>query len=535
MPGKADQPAKVLIDGQWRRAASSAEFQAENPATCELLPERFPTSRWKDLDGALSASTRAAAELSEIPGEVVAAFLETYARHIEARCGDIVSRAHDETVLPIEPRLRDVELPRTTGQLRQAAAAAREGSWQAATIDSKLDIRSRYASIGPVVIFGPNNFPLAFNSICGGDFAAALAAGNPVIAKAHPSHPGTTRLLAEAAHEAVVASGLPAASVQLLYHFDNDDGLRLVADRRVGAVAFTGSRRGGLRLKAAADAAGTPIYLEMSSVNPVVVLPGALEERGAEVVDAFCGSCLMAAGQFCTNPGLVFVLAGSDADELVAAVAKRFETTPPGTLLSSGVEQGLETSVTELIDAGAELVSGHCAIDENRCSRANTLLRTSGELFLSRTDALQAEAFGNAAMIVVAHDAAELLACLERLEGNLTGTIYSATDGRDDALAGQVAARFRPRVGRLLNDKMPTGVAVSPAMNHGGPYPATGHPGFTAVGIPASMRRFARLECYDQVRPGRLPACLRDEHPGGGMWRSIDGRWSQGDVLKNAD
>ena len=182
--------------------------------------------------------------------------------------------------LPGAPRLKDVELPRTTSQLRQAAAAAREGSWALPTIDTKLNIRSCLASIGPVWVFGPNNFPFAFNSVAGGDFAAAIAAGNPVIAKANTSHPGTTRRVAELAQQAAEKTEMPSGTVQLIYRTSHADGLRLVADARTGATGYTGSRHAGLALKAAADAAGKPIYLELSSINPVVILPGAICRAG---------------------------------------------------------------------------------------------------------------------------------------------------------------------------------------------------------------------------------------------------------------
>src|SRR5262245_53820715 len=203
-------PASILIAGQWRSSNSSGVFRAENPATKELLPDEYPVSSWADCDAALDAATSAFEELRRSGPELSAKFLEAYAAGIEGRADDLVTIAHAETGLPIAPRLKDVELPRTTNQLRQAAAAAREGSWALPTIDTKLNIRSMLASIGPVWVFGPNNFPFAFNSIAGGDFAAAIAAGNPVIAKANTSHPGTTRLLAEIAQSAAAQTGLPA-------------------------------------------------------------------------------------------------------------------------------------------------------------------------------------------------------------------------------------------------------------------------------------------------------------------------------------
>ena len=520
----------VLIAGRWRPARSASSFRAENPATGETLPDEFPVSAWADCDEALAAATEAAAVLRATPPGRIAAFLEAFATRIEARAAELVELAHLETGLPRRPRLAEVELPRTTGQLRQAAAAAREGTWAMPTIDPALNIRSMLASIGPVWVFGPNNFPFAFNSVAGGDFAAAIAAGNPVIAKANTSHPGTTRLLAEEAFAAVGETGLPPATVQLIYRTSHADGERLVADHRTGAVGYTGSRAAGLKLKASADAAGKPIYLELSSINPVLILPGALAERGDKLAEEFTGSCLLGGGQFCTSPSLVILFEGAPADKFIATVKDRLEAAPVAPLLSASVLRALESAVLALQAAGARLVTGGRRAEAPGHRFANTLLRVSGDGFLAAAEKLQTEAFGNASLIVTVRDAVQAAAVVASLEGNLTGCIYSSTTGADDTLHDALAPLLRVKVGRLLNDKMPTGVAVSPAMNHGGPFPATGHPGFTAVGIPASLRRFARLECYDNVRTARLPALLRDVNPEGRAWRLVAGAWTRDNV-----
>ena len=499
----------VLLAGQWRDAQAAGTFHAHHPATGEPLAETFPVSAWADCDAALNAAAAAAESLRATPPEQLAKFLTRFAERLEARKTELVETAHAETALPKAPRLADVELPRTTNQLRQAAAAALDGAWALPMINAKLNIRSMLAPVGPVLCLGPNNFPFAYNGVAGGDFAAAIAAGNPVIAKAHPSHPRTSQLLAEAAFAAVTETGLPAATVQMLYQMSPADGLRMVADKRLGAVGFTGSRAAGMQLKAAADAVGKPIYLEMSSINPVLILPGALAERGEKIVEEFCGSCLMASGQFCTSPGLVILFAGADAEKFVSGVKAKLEAATPSVLLSSGVAQNLAAGVKALQDAGAELVTGGTPLAGNKF--ANTLLRVSGEKFLASPEKLQTEVFGNASLVVVVRDAAQAAEMLSHLEGNLTGAIYSDTLGADDALYETLSPSLRQRVGRLLNDKMPTGVAVTAAMNHGGPFPATGHPGFTAVGFPAAMRRFAMLQCFDNVRPHRLPVALRDK------------------------
>jgi 2,5-dioxopentanoate dehydrogenase len=523
---------QVLIGGAWRDAASSGSFQVENPATGETLPDAFPISTWSDCDAAIAAAADAAEALRRSRPEAIAEFLTRFAERIGARATELVEVAHLETGLARKPRLADVELPRTTGQLRQGAAAAIEGSWALPTIDTKLGIRSMLSSIGPVWVFGPNNFPFAFNSVSGGDFVAAIASGNPVIAKANSSHPNTTRVLGEEAFAALGESDLHPATVQLLYRTSHADGARAVADPRTGATGYTGSRGAGLTLKAAADAAGKPIYLELSSVNPVLILPGAIAERGDELAGELAGSCLMGTGQFCTSPSFVVAFASDATERFLDSVRQRLEATPPTPLLSRAVARSLTASVAELRRAGAEVVTGGSAIEGPGFRHANTLLRVTGEGFLAEPHALQTEAFGNVSLAVVARDADQALAILAQLEGNLTGCIYSDTRGGDDELYARLEPPLRQRVGRLLNDKMPTGVAVSSAMNHGGPYPSTGHPGFTAVGIPASLRRFAALQSYDNVRPARLPALLRDENPGGRAWRLVDGEWTRGDVRR---
>ena len=264
--------------------------------------------------------------------------------------------------------------------------------------------------------------------------------------------------------------------MQLLYRTDHEVGKRLVSHPKIGATGYTGSRAAGLALKAAADAAGKPIYLELSSINPVYVLPGAIRERGSDIVEEFRTSCLMGAGQFCTNPGIVVLLAGAEAEGFIARAAEGFDTAPVGTLLAEGVESGMEASVRALQAAGAELVTGGRTGAGTGYSFSNTLLRTTASRFLGDPEALQTEAFGNESLFVVADDVDEAAEVARRLEGNLTGCIYSDTGGSDDDAYERIAPALRRRVGRLLNDKMPTGVAVVPSMNHGGPYPATGTP-----------------------------------------------------------
>lgn len=521
---------KTFIAGNWTASNSTASFQSMNPTTGELLPSKFPISEWSHCDQALTAAQQAFATLRSTSNACIVNFLEAYASLIEADKDALVEIAHLETGLPKSPRLADVELPRTVNQLRQAANAARTQSWAMATIDTKANIRSCYEAIGPVCVFGPNNFPFAFNSIAGGDFAAAIAAGNPVIGKANSSHPATTQRFALLAEQAIKQSNAPVGLVQLIYRTSHSDGEKLVADPRLSAVGYTGARGAGLQLKSVADRVGKPFYAELSSVNPVVFLPGALKERGEKLVDEYVTSGLMGAGQFCTNPGMLLLVDSPESTSFIHGVVTKYSGAAPGTLLSKGVETSLVRSIGILTAAGAELLTGGSKHEGNRCAVANTVLKTSGDHFLSSPHVFQTEAFGNAVLIVVCKSTSQLADVIGQLEGNLTGCICSDSQGSDDEEYVSIASALSQRVGRILNDKMPTGVAVSPAMNHGGPFPATGHPGFTAVGIPASLIRFAKLTCYDSVRASRLPALLKNENPTGSTWRLIDGAWSCSNV-----
>lgn len=499
----------VLLAGKWQPSLGEETFQATNPATMQPLAETYPISTWPEIDKALAAAHSAFEELRKLPDTIRADFLERFATRIENRRAELVQIAHTETALPVEPRLNTNELPRTVDQLRQAAKAIREKSWQLPTIDAAKNIRSLFLGMGPVFVLGPNNFPFAYNGIAGGDFASAIAAGCPVLAKGHPAHPGTTKMFAEEAHEAAVETGLPPGTVQLLFQFSHEDSAKLVADPRITSVGFTGSKSGGLAIKAVADKYGKPTFLEMGSLNPVVILPGVIREKKQALVDEVVGSCLMGMGQFCTNPGLLFFLKDTATDEFILAMREKYKAAPIGTLLTEGVQKGLQQGVQAWQKSGATLLEGGSPIGGTGYSHQHSLLQTTGDKFLANSEGLQQEAFGNATLAVVCKDIAELQAALRSLEGQLCGCIYSQTTGEEENVYSQIEPILRLKVGRFLNDKMPTGVAVTGAMNHGGPFPATGHPHFTAVGFPASIRRFCMLACYDNVRPSRLPKELQ--------------------------
>lgn len=521
---------KILINGRWQAANAESWFQAYNPTVGEALDDSYPQSNWQDCELALDAAQEAFTALQKIERRYIAEFLECYADKIEQQSASLVEMAHIETGLPKSPRLADIEIPRTTNQLRQAAQAARSASWAQPVIDSANNIRSMLTAIGPVAVFGPNNFPFAFGSISGGDFAAAIAAGNPVIAKAHPSHPGTTRLFAELALEAVLESGLPAGTVQLIYAMAPESGLKLVSDDRIAATGFTGSQGAGLALKAAADKAGKLIYLELSSLNPVVVLEGAIRENSDTIAEAFAGSCTAAAGQLCTKPGLLVLPAGEVGDSIQQQITELMDNSPCATLLSPHSASTNQKIADDLIGAGAECLTQSTNEASQRFCQPNTLLSVSAEKFLVKSDFFQQEMFGNASLVVRSQNVEQTRQVINSLEGNLTGCIYSHSAGEDDAEYEVLAPALQQKVGRVLNDKMPTGVAVSEAMNHGGPFPSSGHPGFTAVGMPTAIRRFAALKCFDNVRQQRLPELLKDQSPADNVWRLVDGNWTNQDL-----
>ena len=503
----------ILLAGHWTSCGSDdPTFQAFNPNTGEALPQRFPITGWNDLEIMATASIEATRALATIEPERIGRFLERFAECIEADADRLTGIASLETGLPQPTRLASVELPRTTDQLRQAACAARDVSpsgWRRPIIDHETNIRSCFEPLGgAVLVMGPCNFPLAFNGISGGDFAAAIAAGNAVIVKAHPAHPETTRCLAEAAMIALEDTGMPPATVQCFYHAEHEDIARLIEHHAIASVGFTGGEQAGRAIKSVADQAAKVVSLEMSSLNPVVLLPGCDDAGLESFAEAWAGSILLGSGQFCTKPGICFVIDESIAQNTAERVVAHLGGTESSLLLTSQIVDGLERGVRMQQDAGAILMSGGLPVDEPGWRFQPTLLMTNGTGFLEMPDSMQRELFGPAALIVACEDRAELLTCLRSLGGQLTACLW----GDEAAHAGEIAlearSALRPNCGRLLENKMPTGVAVVASMVHGGPFPATSHPGFTAVGMPGSLQRFAALRCYDGVEESRLPAIL---------------------------
>jgi NADP-dependent aldehyde dehydrogenase len=455
-----------------------------------------------------------------------AQFLETIAQNILDIGDALIVTAMRESGLP-RARLEG-ERGRTVGQLRMFANVVRAGAWLGLRIDPALperqplprpDLRLRFIPVGPVAVFGASNFPLAF-STAGGDTASALAAGCPVVVKGHPAHPVTGALVADAIARAVASCGLPAGVFGHLVGPSNDLGAALVADPRIAAVGFTGSRAGGLALTKLAQARPVPIpvYAEMSSINPVLLLPEALTARGRELGTAFVGSLTMGAGQFCTNPGLLLAIEGPGLDAFVDAATAGVAQAPAQVMLTphiatayrKGVDQhGAQVAVTTLAQ-GAQ---------GDGPQAGAVLFQTEAQAFLANPQ-LAEEVFGASSILVRCADAAELSAVLRGLEGQLTATLHM--DTADEALAATLMPVLERKVGRILANGWPTGVEVAHAMVHGGPFPATTDPRSTSVGSLA-IERFLRPVCYQNIADALLPPELRDAARGDGVPRMVDG------------
>ena len=504
-------------------------FQAINPATGEAMPQLFSEAGAEDVAAACALAQAAFAPFATLAPAERARFIEAVADAIEAIGDTLITTAMAETGLP-RPRLEN-ERGRTTGQLRMFAAEVRDGHWLEVVIDPALpdrtppraDLRRMNVALGPVAVFGASNFPLAF-SVAGGDTAAAFAAGCPVVVKGHPAHPGTGELVARAIRAAVSACGLPEGVFSFLPGRANALGAALVSDACIRAVGFTGSRAGGLALMeiAAARAEPIPVFAEMSSINPVVLMPGALAARGEALAAGFIGSLTLGAGQFCTNPGLVIAPDGPDLDRFVASATTALAAVTPPVMLTPGIHAAFDAGVAAL-DASPQaerVAAGQAATGSNRCTGA--LFQTSAADFIANS-ALGHEVFGASAVIVRCAGASAMAEVVASLEGQLTATIQ--LDAADEGAAAGLLPLLCAKAGRVLANGWPTGVEVTHAMVHGGPFPATSDGRTTSVGTLAMMR-FVRPVCYQDLPEALLPAPLRNDNP----WhlpRRIDSRWER--------
>jgi alpha-ketoglutaric semialdehyde dehydrogenase len=515
---------QMIIAGA-RVTGTGEEIRGFDPASGTTVEPGYRYGDAGHVDAACAAAAAAFAGYRATSSEQRARFLEAIAANLEAIKPALVTRAVTESGLP-EGRIAG-EVGRTTGQLRLFAAVLREGSWTGARIDPALpdrtplprpDIRQRTVALGPVCVFGASNFPLAF-SVAGGDTASALAAGCPVVVKAHDAHPGTSELVGRAIVDAVADSGLPAGTFSLLFGSGPGLGTALVTDPRIKAVGFTGSRSGGTALVAAAAARPEPIpvYAEMSSINPVFLLDGALSTRGADLGRAFVASLTMGSGQFCTNPGLVIAVDSPGLDGFISAARDALTGSAATPMLTPGIAENYANGVTAL-SGQADLVARGAAADNPTTCRA-ALFATDAASFQC-SEVLQAEVFGSSSVVVRCADTAEMSAVAAGLEGQLTATVHADESDHDEA--ARLLPTLETKAGRILFNGWPTGVEVGYAMVHGGPYPATSDSRTTSVGGRA-IERFLRPVCYQDVPNSLLPSAIADGNPDG-ILRRVDGR-----------
>ncbi len=559
MSGPASAPAnpsplngRSIVHGT-ATDAGGTPFHAFNPADGTQLEPAYLSATAADLEAAAAAATAAAPIFAATSGKERGQLLRSIADRINAASSLLIERAHLETALPL-PRLTG-EVARTSGQLRLFASVVEEGSWVDARIDladpnrtpPKPDLRSMLRPLGPVAVFGASNFPLAF-SVAGGDTASALAAGNPVIVKAHPAHPGTGELVGQLIAEAVLAAGLPAGIFSLLFDSGHELGAALVQQPAIRAVGFTGSFRGG---KALLDLAARrpdpiPVYAEMGSANPVFLLPGALAERGPQIATGLHNSFTLGGGQFCTKPGIVFLpafakdapgeplhktaLKGTGfspyvtAEPVQDAPSVEIFTSALRTHTSQGaafslLTAGIASTYAHSVEARSTLRTATGATAGDGFSAQPTLLETTASAYLN-DPSLAEEVFGPTTLLVHCDSPEQMLQAAQSLHGHLTATIH-ATD--DDLRAHtDLLQLLETRAGRLVLNGFPTGVEVAHAMVHGGPWPATSDGRSTSVGSQAIFR-FVRPVAYQSMPQWALPAELQDGNPLG-ILRLLNGR-----------
>jgi NADP-dependent aldehyde dehydrogenase len=515
------------IDGQWI-AAGRETFDALNPATGESLAPHIAEATNNEVDAAASAARQALLAVRDRDPLWPADLLDTIASQIENLGDELLERGEAETGLPCA-RLTG-ERGRTCAQLRMFAQIVREGSWVEAVIDRsapnrqplpKPDLRRMLVPRGPVAIFGASNFPFAFGA-CGGDTASAIAGGNPVVVKGHPSHPGTSELFASAVGAALDQCKLPAGLFSLLQGRRHELSAWLVTHSQIQAVGFTGSQRAGRALfdLASQRESPIPVFAEMGSINPVVVLPAAVHERADQIAKELATSMLMGGGQFCTKPGVMLVVADRE-HRFADALASEVQAGSQITMLSGSLRDSFSKRATIIASMhGVKTIVTGEASDHAR--HAPTLFETTAETFL-REPKLHEEAFGPGGIVVDCKNTQEALACVESLGGNLTGTVLVGKD-EDHSLAASVLRALEGTVGRVIVNGYPTGVEVGRAIVHGGPYPATTDSGSTSVGS-AAIRRFVRLVAYQNTPQDLLPPALRDANPLG-ILRLVDGKWT---------
>jgi 2,5-dioxopentanoate dehydrogenase len=520
------------IIGSRRGSENKDKFRAAAPADGTELKPYFHSASQKEVDSAADLAAQAFDSYSRSKPVVRANFLRLIAQQIETEQEQLIERANAETALPL-PRLRG-EIARTCGQLRLFAQVVEDGSWTSPRIDHgdpwrkpspKPDVRSMLRPIGPVVVFGASNFPFAF-SVAGGDTASALAAGNPVIAKAHPAHPGTSELAALAIRESVAQCGLHDGVFSLLFDSGVCVGSQLVQHNLVKAAAFTGSLAAGRALFNLAVNRPEPIpfYGEMSSTNPLFILPRALEGFAQEIAGDLFGSFTLGAGQFCTKPGLVFMNGGKTADQLMDSLQSKVREASSFTLLTKGIGASYEKELNARQEKTGlnTLAQSNARPEPLQTSVVATVFQTDIASFLRNPD-LAEEHFGPSTVVISYKEKQDLLNCARSLHGQLTATIHATTEDLQEY--ADLIPILETKVGRIIFNGYPTGVEVCHAMVHGGPYPAATDPRTTSVGTLA-INRFARPVCYQDCPEPALPLELWDANPLR-LWRLVDGAFTQ--------
>jgi len=515
------------IIGSRRGASGGSTFRAYEPRTGQKLPPDFFYISTDEMETAVRLAHEAFAIYGHLPGRDKAAFLRSIATGIEAVAGELIARAEQETALP-QARLQG-ETARTCGQLRLFAKLVEEGSWINARIDRpdpdrkplpKPDIRSLLRPLGPVVVFAPSNFPLAF-SVAGGDTASALAAGNPVIVKAHGAHPGTSEIVGEVIQKSARECGMPEGVFSLLFGKGTEVGTALVKHPYVKAVGFTGSRAGGRALMdlAASRPEPIPVYTEMSSTNPVFILPGAMKKNAETIASGLYASFTMGSGQFCTKPGMVFLPEKSDNDSFLSKLKSSVSDSGPFTLLTGSIRSSYSSETAQRKNSkGVSVVAEKPLGNGPEFNVGAMLFQTDADSFVNDKE-LSSEIFGPSTLLVRDASHEQLIRIARGLEGHLTATIHGTEE--DLREYADLISILEDKVGRLIFNGFPTGVEVCHAMVHGGPYPATSDGRSTSVGSQAIFR-FTRPVCYQGFPQSALPDALKDENPLQ-IWRMIDG------------
>lgn len=521
---------KHLIAGEWQQSEESS-FYSLNPRNKSNNGFSFAGASTAEINKAVEEATKSFEETRLYPAERLAIFLDTVADEIEALGDELLAVCDSETGLGLA-RLTG-ERGRTTGQLRAFALHIREGSYVEAIIDSAMpdrqpapraDIRRMLIPLGAVAVFAPNNFPLAFG-VAGGDTASAFAAGCPVIVKGHPAHPATSELVAQAVQSAIEKCNFPDGFFSLLQGRSIEVGQTLVKHPKLAAVGFTSSLGGGRAIfdTASARLKPIPVYAEMGSINPVVIMPDTLTTNYQSLVSGVTGSVTLGSGQFCTNPGLFLIQDSTKSRQFVQDVAQSMQAQSPTTLLNEAVERNLEEGLN--IISSKETVTilsgGSVAHNDGYCF-ANTVMQTTAEAFLSDEE-LQNEHFGPVTLFVLCDEQAQIETVIRHLEGNLTATIH-ATDAELET-AGSLFTLLREKAGRIILNGYPTGVEVVHSMVHGGPYPATSMANSTSVGKTA-IQRFMRPLAYQNMPDALLPDALKSANPLN-IWRIVDDEYTK--------